>query len=127
VNERFRTPDASLIVQAALATLLLLAIAKFQALFSLAIFADWVFYALTASTVFVFRRRDPGRTRPFSMWGYPVVPIVFIAAAAVLVVFSLIDQPRNSLAGAVVILLGVPLHYRLQRTSKTRRERTPSL
>jgi APA family basic amino acid/polyamine antiporter len=49
------------------------------------------------------------------MWGYPVVPIIFIAAAAVLVVFSLIDQPRNSLAGAVVILLGVPLHYVLKR------------
>jgi len=102
-------------VQAVLATLLLLAIAKFQALFSLAIFADWVFYALTASTVFVFRRRDRGTTRPFSMWGYPLVPVVFIAAAAVLVVFSLIDQPRNSFAGAVVILLGVPLHYLLRR------------
>ena len=115
VNKRFRTPDASLIVQALLATLLLLAISKFQALFSLAIFADWLFYALAASTVFVFRRRDRNSTRVFSMWGYPVVPALFIAAAAVLVVFSLIDQPRNSLTGALVILLGVPLHLVLKR------------
>ncbi len=119
VNQRFHTPDVSLIVQATLATLLLLAIARFQALFSLAIFADWVFYALTASTVFLFRKRDaaqqPATPRPFSMWGYPFVPIIFIAAAAVLVVFSLVDQPRNSLAGAVVILLGIPLHYTLKR------------
>jgi APA family basic amino acid/polyamine antiporter len=115
VNKRFQTPDASLIVQAILTTLLLLAIAKFQALFSLAIFAEWLFYALTASTVFVFRRRDRGKARPFSLWGYPAVPTVFIAGAAALVVFSLIDQPRNSLAGAGVILLGVPLHYALER------------
>jgi APA family basic amino acid/polyamine antiporter len=115
VNKRFRTPDVSLIVQAVLATLLLLVIAKFQALFSLAIFAAWLFYGLTASTVFVFRRRDRGNTRPFSMWGYPVVPGVFIGAAGVLVVFSLIDQPRNSVAGALVMLLGVPLYYLLQR------------
>jgi APA family basic amino acid/polyamine antiporter len=115
VNRRFHTPDASLIVQAVLATLLLLAIAKFQALFSLAIFAEWLFYALTASTVFIFRKRDRNTTRSFSMWGYPVVPAVFLAAAAVLVVFSVIDQPRTSLAGAMVILLGVPLHYLLKR------------
>lgn len=115
VNERFKTPDVSLVVQAILATLLLLAISKFQALFSLAIFADWLFYALTASTVFVFRRRDRDTARPFSMWGYPVIPATFIAAAAVLVVFSSIDQPRNSLAGAFIILLGVPLHSLLKR------------
>lgn len=115
VNKRFKTPDISLIVQAILATLLLLAIAKFQALFSLSIFAGWLFYALTASTVFVFRKRERKKTRSFRMRGYPVVPAVFIAAAAVLVVFSLIDQPRNSLAGALVILLGVPVHYLLER------------
>jgi APA family basic amino acid/polyamine antiporter len=115
VNKRFKTPDISLIVQAILATLLLLAIAKFQALFSLSIFAGWLFYALTASTVFVFRKREREKTRSFRMRGYPVVPAVFIAAAAVLVVFSLIDQPRNSLAGALVILLGVPVHYLLER------------
>jgi APA family basic amino acid/polyamine antiporter len=117
VNRRFRTPDASLLVQAVLTTLLLLVIGKFQALFSLAIFADWLFYALTASTVFVFRCRDAasGTPRPFSMWGYPLLPAIFIAAAAVLVVFSFVDQTRNSLYGAGVILLGIPLHSMLKR------------
>jgi len=116
VSLRFRTPDASLILQAFLTSVLVLFIGKFQALFSLAIFADWLFYAMTASTVFVFRKRDAasGKGRPFSMWGYPLLPIVFILAAAVLVVFSIVDQPRNSLAGAGVILLGIPLHYFLR-------------
>ena len=45
-------------------SLLLLVIGKFQALFSLAIFAEWLFYALTASTIFVFRRREPSQSAP---------------------------------------------------------------
>jgi APA family basic amino acid/polyamine antiporter len=99
-----------------LTSLLLLFIGKFQALFTLAIFGEWLFYALTASTVFVFRHREPNAVRPYSVWGYPVLPALFILAALVLLVFSFHDQLRNSLVGTVVILLGVPLHYLLQRS-----------
>ena len=93
---------------------------SFQALFSLAIFADWVFYALTASTIFIFRRRDrtAGIDRPFTMWGYPALPAIFILAAAVLTVFSFADQPRNSIAGAAIILLGIPAHLILRRHNR---------
>ena len=117
VNRRFQTPSNALILQAVLSSLLLLVIGRFQALFSLAIFSEWLFYALTASTIFVFRRREPAATRPYSIWGYPVVPALFILAAAVLLVFSFADQPRNSLIGTTIILLGIPLHYLLQRRS----------
>jgi APA family basic amino acid/polyamine antiporter len=114
VNPRFHTPSTALILQAVLSSLLLLAIGRFQALFSLAIFAEWLFYALTASTVFIFRRREPKAPRPYSMWGYPLLPALFILAAAVLLVFSFADQLRNSLVGTGIILLGVPLHYFLR-------------
>jgi APA family basic amino acid/polyamine antiporter len=117
VNSRFQTPSSALILQAVLSTLLLMAIGRFQALFSLAIFAEWLFYALTASTIFVFRRREPNVVRPYSIWGYPVLPALFIVAAAVLLVFSFADQPRNSLIGTAIILVGVPVHYLLQRRS----------
>ena len=69
IHPRFRTPAASLTLQAILSSLLLLAIGKFQALFSLAIVSEWLFYALTASTVFVFRRREPDRPRPYRVNG----------------------------------------------------------
>jgi len=115
VSPRFQTPSASLILQAVLTSLLLLFIGKFQALFSLAIFAEWLFYALNCSTIFIFRRRDPEATRPYSVWGYPIIPALFILAAAVLLVFSFRDQPRNSLIGTAVILLGIPIHRFLQK------------
>lgn len=122
VHPRFHTPSTAFILQAALCTLLLLAIGQFQSLFSLAIFAEWLFYALTASTVFVFRRRAAAieqsrtpTTAPFRTPGYPVVPLLFIAAATLLLVFSFRDQPRNSLVGSAVILLGIPAHLLLRR------------
>ena len=152
VHPRFHTPSTALILQATLSTLLLLAIDQFQSLFSLAIFAEWLFYALTASTVFVFRHRlakalpfsrprsgpkrsteaDAVENSPqsplttersdapenagalFRTPGYPVVPVLFIAAATLLLVFSFRDQPRNSLIGSAVILLGIPAHLLLR-------------
>ena len=114
IHPRFQTPWASLVMQAVISSLLLLAIDRFQALFSLAIFSEWAFYALTAATVFVFRVREPEMPRPYRVTGYPVVPALFILAALVLLVFSFMDQPRNSFAGAIVILCGIPLHLWFQ-------------
>jgi APA family basic amino acid/polyamine antiporter len=116
IHPRFKTPWVSLLLQAVLSSLLLLAIGKFQALFSLAIFSEWLFYALTAATVFVFRVREPDANRPYRVTGYPVVPALFILAALVLLVFSFMDRPRESTAGALVILCGVPVHYLFQRS-----------
>jgi APA family basic amino acid/polyamine antiporter len=118
IHPRFHTPYASLILQAVLSSLLLLAVGRFQALFSLAIVSEWLFYALTASTVFVFRRREPDRPRPYSVNGYPVTPILFILAALMIIVFSFVTEPRNSIAGAAVILLGVPLYWWMHAHNK---------
>jgi APA family basic amino acid/polyamine antiporter len=121
VHRRFQTPWVSLLLQAFFSSLLLLAIGRFQALFSLAIFSEWFFYALTTATVFVFRRREPNAHRPYRVTGYPVVPALFILAALILLAFSFINQPRESLAGAFVILCGVPIHFLFQRATRSRR------
>ncbi len=125
VSPRFQTPSSALVLQAVLATLLLFAVGRFQALFSLAIFAEWLFYALTASTVYVFRRRDAAATRPFSMWGYPALPALFILAASVLLLFSVADHPWSSLVGAAVVLLGIPAHRTLRRRTRATHAGTP--
>ena len=109
IHPRFESPSTSLVVQAILATALLLAVGRFQQLFELAIFAEWLFYMITATTVFVYRRRQPDLHRPYRVWGYPVLPALFIVAAAVLLVYSYATNLRNSLLGTGVILLGAPL------------------
>jgi basic amino acid/polyamine antiporter, APA family len=110
IHPRFQSPSTSLIVQALLTTALLLAVGRFQQLFELAIFAEWLFYMITATTIFVYRRRQPKATT-YRVWGYPVVPVLFIAAAGVLLYYSYAENLKNSLLGTAVILLGIPLHF----------------
>jgi len=111
VHPKFHTPSTSIIVQAVLAILLLLVGGSFRQLFSLAIFAEWLFYMIAGSTVFVFRKREPGTPRPYRVWGYPVVPLLFVAASAVLLYFTFRDNYPNSAIGTLVILAGIPVFY----------------
>ena len=109
VHPRFHTPSVALGVQAVLSILLLLLGANFRQLFSLAIFAEWLFYMTATSTVFVFRKRDPQAARPYRMWGYPVVPIIFVVVAATLLCYTFKNDWPNSGYGLLVILAGIPL------------------
>ena len=109
VNPRFHTPSVALFVQATLTIVLLLLGGSFRQLFSLAIFAEWLFYMIAGSTVFVFRQRDPHAPRPYRVWGYPVVPALFVLAAAVLLFYTFRDNWPNSGYGLLVILAGIPL------------------
>jgi basic amino acid/polyamine antiporter, APA family len=108
VHPRFRTPSIALAVQALLSILLLLLGASFGQLFSLAIFAEWLFYMISTSTVFVFRRREPDAPRPYRMWGYPVVPALFVIVAAALLAYTFKNNWPNSGYGVLVILAGIP-------------------
>jgi APA family basic amino acid/polyamine antiporter len=110
VHPRFHTPSLAIVVQAAMAIVLLLIGGAFKNLLFLAIFAEWLFYMVATSTIFVFRRREPNTPRPYRTWGYPVVPAVFIVAATVLLYFTFADEPKNSTIGTLVILAGVPVY-----------------
>jgi APA family basic amino acid/polyamine antiporter len=114
VHPRFRTPSAAIVVQAILAIVLLLAGGAFKDFLSLAIFSEWLFYMIAASTIFVFRAREPNTVRPYRTWGYPLVPALFVMAAAVLLYYTFLEKLRHSLTGTlvmtVVILAGVPVH-----------------
>ncbi len=117
IHPRFQSPSVSLIVQALLATLLLLAVGRFQQLFELAIFAEWLFYMVTATTIFVYRKKLPKAIRPYRVWGYPVLPAFFVLAAGVLLFYSYAENWKNSLIGTAIILLGIPLFGLLKRRS----------
>ena len=109
VHPRFHTPSAAIVVQAALSILLLLLGANFRQLFSLAIFAEWLFYMIAGSTIFIFRWREPQASRPYRMWGYPVVPAIFVVVAAALLAYTFKNDWPNSDYGVLVILAGIPV------------------
>jgi APA family basic amino acid/polyamine antiporter len=109
VHPRFHTPSIAILLQAALSIVLLLLGGNFRQLFSLTIFAEWLFYMIAGSTVFVFRWRDPNAPRPYRMFGYPFVPAIFIAVAAVLLYYTFRADWPNSFYGLLVILAGIPV------------------
>jgi len=109
IHPKYHTPSTSLIVQAILSSLLVVLGGNFQQLFSLALYPEWVFYMLAAASVFIFRVKDPGAARPYRTWGYPVVPALFIAAAAVVLVYTFKAKMVNSLVATAVILAGIPV------------------
>ncbi len=115
VHPRFHTPSVAILAQAALAILLLLLGGSFRQFFSLAIFAEWLFYMIAASTVFIFRRRDPQAPRPYRVWGYPVVPALFVLSSALLLYYTFTNNLRNSALGCLVILAGVPVFQAFAR------------
>ncbi len=121
VHPRFHTPTGAIVLQAVLSIILLLLGANFRQLFSLAIFAEWLFYMIAGSTVFVFRWREPDAPRPYRMFGYPVVPAVFIVVAAALLYYTFRNDWPNSFYGLLVILAGVPV-FEWFRSKKLRIE-----
>ena len=110
VSQSTRVPVISLIVQGVWAGVLTLS-GSFDQLTDLAIFAFWLFYGLVAAAVFVFRWREPNAERPYRTWGYPVVPALFVLTTIYLIGTTIYNYPARSLAGLVIIALGLPVYF----------------
>ena len=131
VHARFGTPVVALVTQGAIASLLtlmprcVLGVCSprplYDQLATYVVFAQFVFYALSAAAVIRLRRKAPLLERPYRTWGYPVTPIVFIAFAIWLVYNTIVQNPKDSAIGAVLILIGLPGYYYWRRAGGARR------
>jgi basic amino acid/polyamine antiporter, APA family len=97
-------------VQAGWASVLI-ATGTYEYLIDYALFAIWLFYAITVAGLFVLRRKFPDLERPYRMWGYPVTPALFVLAAAWFVVNTAIERPWPSLTALGLIALGFPAYW----------------
>jgi len=118
VHPAFRTPGVAILMLTAWSSVLVLS-GKYDELFTLVIFASWILYAMATAAVFVLRRKRPDLPRAYKTLGYPVVPFLFLTGAAILEVSTLVHQPRESISGIVLILLGLPFYLYWRRTSAT--------
>lgn len=106
VHPKFRTPGRALIFQAILASLLALT-GTFEDLYSLFIFAAWIFYGLSTAAVIWLRVKEPNLKRPYRTWGYPIVPALFVIGALALTVNLWLQRPVRSSMGLALILAGL--------------------
>jgi len=110
VHPAFHTPGVSILMLSAWSSVLVLS-GKYEELFDFVIFGSWILYAMATASVFVLRRKRPDLPRPYKTFGYPVVPLLFLAGATVLEVSTLWTKPRESLTGIILILLGLPFYF----------------
>jgi APA family basic amino acid/polyamine antiporter len=89
----------------------------FDELTDFVIFGGQLFYALAVGAVFVLRRKYPNRPRPYRTWGYPITPLIYLAAFAAAIVSLLLGKPVQTLAGSVLILAGV-VYYRIRNSRR---------
>jgi len=110
VHPRFATPSVSILGLSAWSAVLVFS-GRYDQLYNYVIFASWLLYGMTTAAVIVLRRTKPQMPRPYHTLGYPVVPILFVAAAVVLEVFTLRNSPREAVSGIVLIMLGLPFYF----------------
>ena len=87
--------------------MLLAATATFERLLTYVVFAGWIFFALGALSIFWYRRAN-GVPSTYRVPGYPVTPVLFVAAAAAIVINTVFTQPKQAAVGIALVLIGIP-------------------
>ena len=109
VHRGYRTPARALALHGCIAGLLTLT-GKYSDLLTMTAFSSLLFNALTVGGLFVLRRKRPDLRRPYRAWGYPLLPLLYVAVAAFFLVYIPVGDPRNSGFGLILTLLGVPAY-----------------
>lgn len=112
VHPKYHTPAVSLMVQAVWAAILTLT-GSYSQLLDYVVFAVVLFYILTIAGIFRLRRTRPEAPRPYRAWGYPVLPLLYIAFAAFLELTLLTNRQKafQSFAGLSIVAMGIPVYY----------------
>ena len=75
------------------------------------VFAVLVFYVLTIAGIFILRRKRPDVPRPYRAFGYPIIPMLYIAAASTIMAVLLLYRTQTTWPGLLIVLLGIPVYY----------------
>jgi basic amino acid/polyamine antiporter, APA family len=117
LHPRFGTPARAILVQATLASLLVV-VGSFNQIVSYFIFVVVAFIGLTIAALFILRRKhDTGHE--YATPGYPITPLVCLIVFAVLLVLLAGNSPKQALLGSAAVALGIPFYYLLFRKRST--------
>ncbi|MFH1857709.1 MAG: amino acid permease [Candidatus Omnitrophota bacterium] len=110
LHPKLHTPVVALWFNAAVAMILILT-KSFEEILTYTTVAIWVFFGMTGLSVFILRKKYPERKRPYVMWGYPIVPLLFIVTTVFFVLNACLKEASQSLFGLGIVFLGFPLYF----------------
>jgi APA family basic amino acid/polyamine antiporter len=117
VSPRFHSPSVAIWLATALGVFYVLQ-NNFAELADKFVLGLWPFYSLAVAGVFVLRRKRPDLPRPYRVWGYPWVPLVFLVVSLGMVANALWTEPWKTGVTLLIILAGVPLFYLWKRLTR---------
>jgi len=108
VHADYATPTGAIWLQAGVACALVLVLESFPSALDFTTFGIVLATSADTLALFALRRRQPDRPRPYRAWGYPWVPLVYLAANAAIGAGLLLGRPREAGIALLVLALGVP-------------------
>lgn len=115
LHPRYRTPVFALWFQAAV-SILLIATNSYDQLLSYVVFADWLFFGLTAAALFILRRATSDTSSTARAPGHPYTTALFVIIAAGVVLNSFIAYPVQSLTGSGILAAAAVAYLAMRRT-----------
>jgi len=109
IHPTYRTPSTAIVAQAIWASILIMS-GSADALTTYTGFAVTLFATVAVAAVFVLRSREPDAERPFSAWGYPYTPALFVLVGTATVINGIYSAPLTTLAGVAVMAAGIPIY-----------------
>ena len=117
IHPKWRTPAFSLIGQGIWSALLTLS-GRYDQLYTYVIFGMLLSYTLTVIGLFILRWKRPDVPRPYRCTGYPWLPAIYVLIAGAWTINTIITRPKESLAGMLIMLGGVPLFLYWRRKNR---------
>jgi basic amino acid/polyamine antiporter, APA family len=116
VNPVTRVPVIAIVLQGAAAVAIALS-GTYGQILSYVVSVDFIFFGLTGAALFIYRRRDREKVG-FNVPGHPFTTAFFVAACFLVVVATVVSNPKNSLIGYAILLAGVPACVYWQRKNR---------
>jgi basic amino acid/polyamine antiporter, APA family len=123
LNPRTRVPVVAIVLQSVWTIVIALS-GKYEQILNYVIAMDFLFFGLTATTIFVFRSRaSRGTMNPsdgYRIPGHPVSTLIFVAICWWVVANTIYRYPQNSLVGFALLLAGIPGYWLWSRRAASR-------
>jgi APA family basic amino acid/polyamine antiporter len=113
VSPRTRVPVVAIILQS-IWTMVIALSGRYEQILNYVVAMDFLFFGLTATCLFVFRRRERNVRQPqptgYRVPGHPITTAIFVAACWLVVANTIYRYPENTLIGMAILLLGLPVY-----------------